>query len=116
MAFNYQRMQNTAQQLLQSFGQQLTFTRTASGSYDPDTGTTSTTESTFAKYACVFDYTDTERADETIQEGDRRVLAESGDYQVGDKVDIDGETYRVLTVSETSPASTIVSVGMQVRK
>jgi len=116
MAFNYDRMQAAAGQLLQRFGQQLTFTRTTQGAYDPNTGQPSTSTSTFEKYCCVFDYTDQERADQTIQEGDRRVLAEAGDYEVGDKVSIDSETYRVVRVSESSPSSTIVSVTLQVRK
>jgi len=32
MAFNYAQLESTAQKLLQNFGQQLTFTRTAQGS------------------------------------------------------------------------------------
>lgn len=116
MAFNYARMQDTASQLLQRFGQELTFTRTTQGAYDPNTGQPSTSSSTFSKHCCVFDYSDTERAEETIQEGDRRVLAEAGDYRIGDKVSIDSETYRVVNVSESSPSSTIVSVTLQVRK
>jgi len=116
MAFNYDRIRSTASQLLERFGQQLTFTRTTQGAYDPDTGQPSTSTSTFSRYCCVFDYSDAERAEQTIQEGDRRVLAEAGDYQVGDKVSIDSETYRVVSVSESRPSATIVSVTLQVRK
>lgn len=116
MAFNYDRMRSTASQLLERFGEQLTFTRTTQGAYDPNTGQPSTSTSTFTRYCCVFDYSDAERAEQTIQEGDRRVLAEAGDYRVGDKVFIDSETFRVVNVSESSPSSTIVSVTLQVRK
>ena len=116
MAFNYAQLESTAQKLLQNFGQQLTFTRTAHGTYDPDTGQTTTTESTYQKFGCVFDYTDTERADETIEQGDRRVLAEAHDYQVNDKVDINGETYRVISVSENRPAANVLIANLQVRK
>jgi len=116
MAFNYDRIRSTASQLLERFGEQLTFTRTTQGAYDPDTGQPSTSTSTFSRYCCVFDYSDAERAEQTIQEGDRRVLAEAGDYEVGDKVTIDSETYRVVSVSESRPSATIVSVTLQVRK
>jgi len=116
MAFNYDRIRSTASQLLERFGEQLTFTRTTQGACDPDTGQPSTSTSTFSRYCCVFDYSDAERAEQTIQEGDRRVLAEAGDYEVGDKVTIDSETYRVVNVSESRPSATIVSVTLQVRK
>jgi len=116
MAFNYDRIRSTASQLLERFGEELTFTRTTQGAYDPNTGQPSTSTSTFTRYCCVFDYSDAERAEQTIQEGDRRVLSEAGDYRVGDKVTIDGETFRVVNVSESTPSSTIVSVTLQVRK
>jgi hypothetical protein len=94
----------------------LTFTRTTKGAYDPNTGTTSDTSSTFQKYACVFDYTDSERADSRIELGDRRVLAEGHAYKINDLVSIDSEDYRIISISNIQPSSTIVACNLQVRK
>lgn len=116
MTFNYTALQTSAGSLLQNFGRQLTFTRTTDGAYDPDTGTASPTTSTFTKYGCVFNYTDAERGDTNIEEGDRRVLAEGHSYQVGDTVSLDSETYRIISVSNIQPAGTIVACNLQVRK
>ena len=116
MSFNYTALQSSAGTLLQQFGRQLTFTRTTDGSYDPDTGTTSPTTATFTKYGCVFEYSDSERGDQNIEEGDRRVLAEGHAYQVGDLVFLDSETYRIITVSNIQPADTVVACNLQVRK
>lgn len=116
MAYSYLGIQSTAQSLLTKFGQQLTFTRVTKGAFNPNTGTTSDTSATFTKYGCAFDYTDAERADQTIQEGDRRILAEAHDYKVGDKVSLNSEVYRIIAISEIRPAATIVAVNLQVRK
>lgn len=116
MTFNYTALQSSAGTLLQNFGRQLTFTRTTDGSYDPNTGTTSPTTANYTKYGCVFDYSDTERGDLAIEEGDRRVLAEGYTYQVGDTVSLDSEVYRIITVSNIQPAGTIVACNLQVRK
>ena len=116
MSFNYTALQSSAGTLLQRFGRQLTFTRTTDGSYDPDTGTTSPTTATFTKYGCVFEYSDSERGDQNIEEGDRRVLAEGHAYQVGDLVSLDSETYRIITVGNIQPADTVVACNLQVRK
>ena len=116
MTFNYTALQSSAGTLLQRFGRELTFTRTTDGAYEPNTGTTSPTTATFTKYGCVFDYTDAERGDQTIEEGDRRVLAEGHAYQVGDKVSLDSEVYRIINVSNIQPAGTIVACNLQVRK
>jgi len=116
MTFNYTALQDSSAQLLQRFGRQLTFTRTTDGTYDPDTGTTSPTTETFTKYGCVFEYSDSERGDQNIEVGDRRVLAEGHAYEVGDLVSLDSETYRIVTVSNIQPAGTVVACNLQVRK
>lgn len=116
MAYSYTGLQSSAQMLLQKFGQQLTFTRTTKGNYDPNTGQTSDSTADYTKYGCAFDYSDAEKADQTIQEGDRRVLAESHEYKIGDKVSLNSETYRIVGISEIRPAATIVAVNLQVRK
>ena len=116
MAFNYSPLAASATSLIQRFGQQLTFTRVTKGAYDPNTGQTSDSSATYTKYGCAFDYSDTERADQTIQEGDRRVLAEAHSYKVGDTVSLNSEVYRIVAISNIQPAATNMAVNLQVRK
>ncbi len=116
MSFNYTALQSSAGTLLQRFGRELTFTRTTDGTYAPNTGTVTTTSSTYKKYACVFDYADAELSDQNIEQGDRRILAEGHAYQIGDTVSLDSEIYRIINVSNNQPAGTIVSCNLQVRK
>jgi len=116
MSFNYTALQNSAGALLQKFGRQLTFTRTADGAYDATTGQKTQTTTTFTKYACVFDYSAEELTLDNIEAGDRRVLAEGHSYQVGDRVSLDSQNYRVVAVSNIQPASTILACNLQVRK
>lgn len=116
MSFNYAPLASTASALLQKFGQQLTFTRTTRGAYNPVTGQASESTTTFTKYACIFDYSEADSGGLTIEAGDRRLLAEAGDYQVGDTVAIDGSIYRVMNVSISQPAATGLSATLQVRR
>lgn len=116
MSFNYTALQNSAGALLQKFGRQLTFTRTTDGAYDPETGTKTQTVTTYTKYGCVFDYSDSEIGGGNIQAGDRRVLAEGHSYAVGDTVSLDSEIYRVISISNTQPAGTNLACNLQVRK
>jgi len=116
MSFEYTGLQSTATDLIQKFGRQLTFTRTTDGTYDPDTGTSTTSDTTYQKYACVFDYNESETDGTNILVGDRRLLAEQHTYQVDDMVSIDGESYRVLSISENRPSTKLLTMTLQVRK
>jgi len=116
MSFNYQPLLSSASNLLQKFGQQFTFTRTTVGNFNPATGTTSNSSSTFTKYACLFDYTDNEKANSLVQEGDRRMLAEAYDYIVNDKVTVGSDVYRVISISDIQPGATKMAVNLQIRK
>jgi len=116
MSFNFAPMASSATFMIKRFGRSLTFTRVTKGSYDPNTGQTTDTTTTYTKYGCTFDYSDQERLETTIQEGDRRVLAEAYDYKVGDKVSLDSETYRIIEVSQIKPGDTNMAVNLQVRK
>lgn len=116
MSFNYAPLQSTGTALIKKFGQELTFTRTTEGAYNAGTGTTTNTTSTFKKYACIFDYSDADIGTNTVEAGDRRLLAEAHAYEVGDTVAIGTDTYRVISVSPNQPAGTALSVDLQVRK
>jgi len=116
MSFNYTALESSAEKLLQRFGRELTFTRTTDGTYSPNTGTVTTTSSTYKKFACVFDYNESELADENIEQGDRRLLAQGHTYKIGDTVSIENETYRIISISNLQPADTIMACNLQVRK
>ena len=116
MSYDYGPITTSATALIAKYGKAYTFTRTTNGAYNPATGQVSQTTETFSKSACVFDYSDRDRAGESILVGDRRMLAESGDYQVGDKVSIDGEVYQVINVDEIAPGGSVVAANLQVRQ
>ena len=103
MTFSYGSLATKATSLIKNFGRELTFTRTSKGTYNPNSGTTTDTSSTFSKFCCVFDYSDT-------------LLSEPFTYQLNDTVSIDSEVFRVINVTENKPAATLLSVDLQVRK
>ena len=116
MTYNYTPLTSSATRLLTKFGAQYTFTRTTKGTYNPVTGKTSDSSSTYTGYACLFNYSDADLTDGTILQGDRRMLAEGGTYEVGDSVVVGSDTYRVISVSEIAPAGTVVAANLQIRK
>jgi len=116
MSFDYAPLEQSANALIESFGVELTFTRTNEGAFAPATGKTTNTTSTFNKYACVFNYSESEVNGESILQSDRRLLAQGHAYEVGDTVVLDSETYRVIAVQPTRPADTTMAVNLQVRK
>jgi len=116
MSYNYTPLQSSAGRMIEKFGQSYTFTRVTDGAYNPATGKTSTSSATYTKNACVFDYSEADLAEGTILRGDRRLLVESGEYQVGDTVAIGSDVYRVVSVAEIKPAGTVVAANLQVRK
>jgi uncharacterized Zn finger protein len=116
MSFNYTPLSDSADRLIKRFGKSYTFTRTAKGTYDPATGTTTDTTSTFTKFACVFNYSESEVNGEAVLQSDRRLLAQAHTYQVGDTVVVDGETFRVISIAPTQPSDTAMAINLQVRK
>jgi len=116
MSYDYSGLQSTASELIQRFGRKLTFTRTTDGSYDPDTGTSTTTDTTYEKYACVFDYSDAEIDGTNILVGDRRLLAEQHTYKIDDMVSIDSESFRIISINENRPSTKLLTVNLQVRR
>jgi len=116
MTYDYGPITESATRLITKFGEEYTFTRTTDGSYNPATGTASTTNETFTKNALVLEYNDRDLANGAIIRGDRRMLVESYQFEVGDKVDIASDTYQVVNVSETAPGGDIIVTNLQVRK
>ena len=116
MTYNYTPITASAGRMIAKFGTQYTFTRVTKGAYNPATGQTSDTTSTFTGYACLFDYSDADRADGSVLQGDRRMLADAGTYEVGDTVVVGSETYRIVSISDIGPSGAVVASNLQVRK
>jgi len=115
--YNYSPITKSAEALITRFGEEFTFTRTTDGVYNPATGTVAQTTATYKKYACVFDYTDADRAGQTVLQGDRRMLAEGHSYEINDTVVIGSDIFKVINVNEIRPnGSDIVAANLQVRK
>jgi hypothetical protein len=115
--YNYSPITKSAEALITRFGEEFTFTRTTDGAYNPATGSVAQTTATYKKYACVFDYTDADRAGQTVLQGDRRMLAEGHSYEINDTVVIGSDTFKVIRVNEIRPnGSDVVAANLQVRK
>jgi hypothetical protein len=116
VSYNYTPLTQSASRMIEKFGALYTFTRITKGIYAPATGTTTDTASTYQKYACLFDYSDTDLADGAILQGDRRMLAEGHAYEVGDTVVVGSDTFRVINISDVGPSGTVVASNLQIRK
>lgn len=116
MSYNYTPLTQSAARMITKFGAQYTFTRVTKGAYSAATGTTTDTTTTYQKYACLFDYGDTDLADGSILQGDRRMLAEGHSYEVGDTVVVGGATFRIISISDVGPGGSVVASNLQIRK
>jgi len=116
VSYNYTPLTESAARIITKFGKEYTFTRTTKGAYDPATGTTSDTTSTFTGYACLFNYSDSDLSDNTILQGDRRMLAESKTFEVGDTVAVGSDTFRIISISDVGPGGSVVASNLQIRK
>lgn len=112
----YDDMKTVATNLLTEFGQLHTFTSYAQGAYDPGTGTNTVTTSTYSKNAVKYPYNTVEKNNTAIEVGDIRLIAEFGDYSVGDTVTIDSVDWRIMDVEPITPGATNVANMIQLRR
>lgn len=115
----YSNLAATASRLLASKGQSVTFSREVSGTLDPVTGIISgATTTTFSGNGAAFDYNNSEIDGTVIKSGDIRLLVEalSTEPEQGDKCTVNSIDYRVMDVSPTNPAGTVVMYEVQLRK
>ena len=112
--FDYSASKSLADRLLNQFGASLTFTRQSGETFDPATGTTTATEETFSRDVVWLDYDNDEIDGSVVQRGDARLLIQ-GEVKVDDRVERNGEQWRVLTASPLQPAATLIYTEAQVR-
>lgn len=116
----YAGIGSMATRLLGKYGQTVTLTRTADGTYDTTDGTlTAGAQTEYECSAAVFDYAQQEIDGTQIRQGDRRVMLQAtGDVPLprsGDTLTIGSLDYTVVAVRTTSPGGTAVVYQLQVR-
>ena len=116
MSYNYQPLSKAATSMIKKYGKDYSFSSTTVGAFNAGTGKTTNTNVTYKKSACVFNLTEADNGGFAVVAGDRRMLAESYDYKVGDKVTIDSEVFRIVAVSPNKPSDTALVVNLQIRK
>ena len=115
----YERIRdNTATKLIAKYGSRLTFTRIERGEYDPATGSSPETRTTYTARAVKDSFSVHERNDSSIQIDDIKLLVEAVDegFRVSDLVSIDSQEYKIVRPNPIKPASTVVAYELQVRK
>ena len=113
--FDYSASRALADRLLNQFGGSLTFTRQSGETFDPQTGTTSVTEETFSRDVVWLDYDNDEIDGSIVQRGDARLLIQ-GEAKVDDRIERDGENWKIVTASPLNPAGTLIYTEAQVRQ
>jgi len=113
---NYNSMESAAIRLITKFGAEYKFERQIERDYDPDTGKPTSRKFIYTCNAVVSDFTRKEVAQNTVQQGDIKLLAESEDYLIGDLVNIDCIPYRIVDISTIQGSRQILAVYLHLRK
>lgn len=118
MASFYQNLQATASRLLQSKGQNLTFSREVETGFNPGTGVKTNTTTTYTGYGAAFDYMASEIDGTIIQAGDIKLMLEKTATapEINDTVTIDSVVYRLMDVKKTAPGGIVVKYDCRLRK
>ena len=116
MSFNYPATAATATRLLERFGAPATLKRQSGTAYDPATGTSTQTYTSYATTAAVFAY-DQKYIDGTlIQQGDQLAYcAPAVTPEQGDRFTWHGRDYAVVAVKPVAPAGVPVLYEVQLR-
>ncbi len=115
----YSAFENVAKKQLGVFGVEITFTRTSSSGFDPQTGKNISSTTTFAGYAMKSNYNNSEIDGTIVKNGDIRLMLErTGVVPVsGDIASVNGSgVYRVMNVQHVAPAEEDVIYYLQLRK
>jgi hypothetical protein len=104
--FNYARMAATATRLIAKFGRTITQRTYTIGTYDPATGTTSSTQVDITRTAAVLDFGQGQTLvrGTLIQGGDKRLLMDSSvPPSMQDNYQIDATEYVTVSIGEVNP-------------
>lgn len=110
-------MAATATRMLTKFGQTVTFTRPASGAFDPVTGSVTGSATTYTGIGAKLDYKASEIDGVQVQMGDARLVCNAMDTAplIDDSVALCGVSHRVVNVEALNPSATVVIYQLQVR-
>ena len=127
MTFDYTKSAETAERLLQKFGQAVTLSRpsTSAPTYDPATGVSSpVAPATYSGRGAVFDYKQTDVNATLVQAGDQRLYLSPfqadgtamPEPTTSDDVALaDATVYSVQRAGKVAPAGTVVLYDLQLR-
>lgn len=112
----YDRLNNTATSLITKYGRPLVFTKVTLGAFDPATGTSPETSTTYTANIVKDQFNTFERSDSSIQVDDLKLIGEVATYAIDDTVSIESQDYRLVRVDPIKPGPTVVAYELQVRK
>jgi len=126
MSFNYSTLRRSALNLINRFGQSMTYTSKAAAAYSVSTSSVTLTNTDYTVKGVVFDFdtmnTGTQMLDNSlIEAGDRRVyIAASGlnfTPKLEDTLTINSEVWRVVRIiNAIDPGGTMLLYDLQIRR
>jgi predicted transcriptional regulator len=114
--YDYTSLQDSAARLITKFGAEYRFERQVERDYDPATGKPVSRKFAYSSNAVVSDFSKMEVAQNTVQQGDIKLLAESKDYKIGDLVSINCDPYRIIDISTIQGSQQKLAVYLHLRK
>jgi predicted transcriptional regulator len=113
---NYNPMESTATRLITKFGAVYKFERQVERDYDPETGKPVSRKFIYTGEAAISEFTKSEIAQNTVQDGEIKLMAEAQDYKIGDLVSVDSLQYRIVSVSPIRKSQQVLAVYLHLRK
>lgn len=121
----YTRGAATANKQLEKYGQAVTYQAITTGTYNPETGTVTNTETEYTGFGALFDFKERQlgtnfAAGSTIEGGDKYALVAPETLtvtpKVNDKLVIGSDTWTVLNIKTLAPAGVLVLYTFHLRK
>ena len=118
----YSELADTANELLQEFGQQVTVTNYEMGVEDTSTGIVAQTSSQYTTMGVLLDYDyrnfgDTTVSYQAVSSGDKRLLLQANKViNAGDLLLVDGVVYKAYVIKVVNPAGTRVLYDIWMQK
>lgn len=116
MRKSYTSLLNSATALITKFGSEFSFEREKDMSYDPATGVPTTRSITYTANAVFSDFLAYEKAGDSVQAGDIRLLAEEIDYKIGDIAVINCKNYRIVDIKTIQGSTQRLAVYLHMRQ
>ncbi len=115
--YNYKPVQDLATRSMDRFGREYTFTRVAQGAYDPATGESPETTTTYTSNTVWLNFSRAEIDGTNVQTGDAAPLIDnSTEPKQGDTFIRKGQTWRIIDFETIEPANDVVLYRLQVRR